>query len=242
MPPLYLASGSPRRRELLTQIGVPFNVVSAPIDETPLPSESASAYVERLARAKAAAGLASLKDPVQGLRGHARSHRSDAVPEGGAAPVGAGMPAKGSTAALEEAVVLGADTAVVLDGRILGKPENREDALAMLAELSGREHQVLTAVALSDGQRVHSLCVTSKVRFRVISADEAQRYWASGEPADKAGGYAIQGLGAVFVTELSGSYSAVVGLPLSETAELLGQFGIACWQSPVHTPEVTNPR
>ena len=203
MNPLYLASGSPRRRELLTQIGVPFSVVSAPIDETPLPDESAPAYVERLARAKAAAGLACLEGP---------------------------------------AVVLGADTAVVLDGRILGKPENREDALAMLADLSGREHQVLTAVALSDGQRVHSLCVTSKVRFRAISAEEAQRYWASGEPADKAGGYAIQGLGAVFVTGLSGSYSAVVGLPLSETAELLGQFGIACWQSPAHTPEVTNPQ
>ncbi|AGA71915.1 septum formation inhibitor Maf [Pseudomonas plecoglossicida] len=203
MNPLYLASGSPRRRELLAQIGVPFSVVSAPIDETPLPNESAPAYVERLARAKAAAGLACLEGP---------------------------------------AVVLGADTAVVLDGRILGKPENREDALAMLADLSGREHQVLTAVALSDGQRVHSLCVTSKVRFRAISAEEAQRYWASGEPADKAGGYAIQGLGAVFVTGLSGSYSAVVGLPLSETAELLGQFGIACWQSPAHTPEVTNQR
>lgn len=203
MNPLYLASGSPRRRELLAEIGVPFSVVSAPIDETPLPNESAPAYVERLARAKAAAGLACLEGP---------------------------------------AVVLGADTAVVLDGRILGKPENREDALAMLADLSGREHQVLTAVALSDGQRVHSLCVTSKVRFRAISAEEAQRYWASGEPADKAGGYAIQGLGAVFVTGLSGSYSAVVGLPLSETAELLGQFGIACWQSPAHTPEVTNQR
>ncbi|WP_085664510.1 MULTISPECIES: Maf family protein [Pseudomonas] len=237
MTPLYLASGSPRRRELLTQIGVPFSVVSAPIDETPLPDESAPAYVERLARAKAAAGLASLEHPVQAIRGHARSH------EGSAVPVGAGAPANSHTAALENrAVVLGADTAVVLDGRILGKPETREDALAMLADLSGREHQVLTAVALSDGQRVHSLCVTSKVRFRAISAEEAQRYWASGEPADKAGGYAIQGLGAVFVTGLSGSYSAVVGLPLSETAELLGQFGIACWQSPAHTPEVTNQR
>ncbi|MGK0149067.1 Maf family protein [Pseudomonas putida] len=203
MTPLYLASGSPRRRELLTQIGVPFSVVSAPIDETPLPDESAPAYVERLARAKAAAGLACIEG---------------------------------------QAVVLGADTAVVLDGRILGKPENREDALAMLADLSGREHHVLTAVALSDGPRVQSLCVTSKVRFRAISAEEAQRYWASGEPADKAGGYAIQGLGAVFVTGLFGSYSAVVGLPLSETAELLGQFGIACWQSPAHTPEVTNQR
>jgi septum formation protein len=203
MTPLYLASGSPRRRELLTQIGVPFIVISAPIDESPLPSESAPAYVERLARAKAAAGLARVDGP---------------------------------------AVVLGADTAVVLDGRILGKPENREDALAMLADLSGREHQVLTAVALDDGQRVHSCCVTSTVRFRAISTDEAQRYWASGEPADKAGGYAVQGLGAVFVTGLSGSYSAVVGLPLCETADLLGQFGIACWQSLAHTPEVTNPQ
>lgn len=193
MNPLYLASGSPRRRELLTQIGVPFTPVSAPIDEIPLPGESAEAYVERLAVAKAEAGLASLGGP---------------------------------------ALTLGADTAVVLDGRILGKPENREHALAMLAELSGRAHQVLTAVAVSDGQRCQSLCVASNVRFRPISPAEAERYWASGEPADKAGGYAIQGLGAVFVTGLEGSYSAVVGLPLSETAELLGQFGIACWQVP----------
>jgi len=200
MKPLYLASGSPRRRELLTQIGVPFTVTSAPIDETPLPDESAVAYVERLAKAKAEAGLASLVGP---------------------------------------AVVLGADTAVVLDGRILGKPENREDALAMLADLAGREHQVLTAVALSDGQCSLSVCVTSNVRFRAIAPEEAQRYWASGEPADKAGGYAIQGLGAVFVTGLQGSYSAVVGLPLSETAELLAQFGIACWQIPALSPEVT---
>ncbi|MNO70337.1 Maf-like protein YhdE [compost metagenome] len=195
MNALYLASGSPRRRELLTQIGVPFTVVSAPIDETPLADESATAYVERLARAKAAAGLASL----------------------------------GAEAG---AVVLGADTAVVLEGRILGKPENREDALSMLAALAGREHQVLTAVAVSDGHRCLSLCVASSVRFRPITDDEAQRYWASGEPQDKAGGYAIQGLAAVFVTGLEGSYSAVVGLPLSETAELLARMGIACWQVP----------
>lgn len=200
MKPLYLASGSPRRRELLTQIGVPFTVTSAPIDETPLLAESAVAYVERLAKAKAEAGLAQLDAP---------------------------------------AVVLGADTAVVLDGRILGKPENREDALAMLADLADREHQVLTAVALSDGQCSLSVCVTSNLRFRAITAEEAARYWASGEPADKAGGYAIQGLGAVFVTGLQGSYSAVVGLPLSETAELLAQFGIACWQVAAVSPEVT---
>ncbi|MDR0208132.1 MAG: Maf-like protein [Pseudomonas putida] len=199
MTPLYLASGSPRRRELLAQIGVPFTQVAAPIDETPLPGEGAADYVERLARAKAAAGLAQVQSP---------------------------------------GVVLGADTAVVLEGRILGKPESREHGLAMLADLSDREHQVLTAVALSDGRRCLSACVASTVRFRAISASEAERYWASGEPQDKAGGYAIQGLGAVFVTGLVGSYSAVVGLPLSETADLLGQFAIACWQQ----HEVPAPR
>ncbi|BCJ05317.1 MULTISPECIES: Maf family protein [Pseudomonas] len=199
MTQLYLASGSPRRRELLTQIGVPFTVVSAPIDETPLPGEAPAAYVERLAQAKAVAGFAHTD--------------------------GAG-------------VVLGADTTVVLDGQILGKPENREQALAMLGDLSKREHQVLTAVALTDGQRSISRCVSTTVRFRTISFEEALRYWDSGEPVDKAGGYAIQGLGAVFVSAIEGSYSAVVGLPLSETAELLEQFAIPCWQQ----QEDTTPR
>lgn len=203
MKPLYLASGSPRRRELLAQIGVPFAVVSAPIDETPLPGEGADAYVERLAVAKAQAGLAALQGP---------------------------------------GVVLGADTAVVLDGRIMGKPDNREHALAMLRELGGKAHQVLTAVAVCDGQRCESVRVSSTVHFRAIDAAQAERYWATGEPADKAGGYAIQGLGAVFVTGLQGSYSAVVGLPLCETAEILAEFGIACWQEAALLPEVTNQR
>ncbi|WP_342623181.1 Maf family protein [Pseudomonas alkylphenolica] len=196
MTPLYLASGSPRRRELLTQIGIPFTTLSASVDESPLPNETAPAYVERLARAKASAGLAAL------------------------------LPREANAAL----AVLGADTAVVLDGQILGKPVDRDDALAMLAVLSGREHQVLTAVAVADQQRCLSVCVASQVRFRPISSEEAQAYWASGEPLDKAGAYAIQGLGAVFVQRLEGSYSAVVGLPLSETAELLGQFAIPCWQ------------
>ncbi|WP_288097780.1 Maf family protein [Pseudomonas sp.] len=193
MKPLYLASGSPRRRELLTQIGVPFSAVSADIDETPLAHESPSAYVERLARGKAAAG----RDVV----------RSDAP-----------------------FCVLGADTAVVLDGKILGKPVDEADACAMLKMLSGCEHEVLTAIALLEGERCESRVVRSVVRFRPISSDEAAAYWASGEPWDKAGGYGIQGLGAVFVAGLNGSYSAVVGLPLCETAELLGHFGIPCWQ------------
>lgn len=193
MATLYLASGSPRRRELLTQIGVPFQILSAPIDEAVLPGESAEAYVQRLAQAKAAAGLATLSTP-------------------------------------SNAVVLGADTAVVLDGQILGKPVDRADALAMLQLLSGREHQVLTAVALNDGQRSRVCLVSSDVSLRPVSADEAQAYWASGEPQDKAGGYAIQGLAAIFVNGMRGSYSAVVGLPLCETAALLSEFGIPSWQ------------
>jgi len=196
MNSLYLASGSPRRRELLTQIGVPFAPLSASIDETPLPGEAPLAYVERLARGKAQAGLAQLR-------------------------------ANGTAAG---AVVLGADTAVVLEGRILGKPLDQADALAMLAALSGRQHQVLTAVALADDQRCEVRSVTSHVRFRPISAQQARAYWASGEPCDKAGSYAIQGLAAIFVESLAGSYSAVVGLPLCETADLLGHFGIPCWQ------------
>ncbi|MHA6141635.1 Maf family protein [Pseudomonas mohnii] len=194
MKSLYLASGSPRRRELLTQIGVPFSAVSADIDETPLAHESPSAYVERLARGKAAAG----RDVVQ-----------------------SGAPF----------CVLGADTAVVLDGKILGKPVDEADACAMLKMLSGCEHEVLTAIAVLEGERCESRVVRSVVRFRPISSDEATAYWASGEPKDKAGGYGIQGLGAVFVAGLNGSYSAVVGLPLCETAELLGHFGIPCWQN-----------
>ena len=193
MKPLYLASGSPRRRELLTQIGVPFTAVGADIDETPLDHEPPSAYVERLARGKAEAGRRALDAGVDGC-------------------------------------VLGADTAVVLEGRILGKPVDQADALSMLLSLSGRDHEVLTAIAVLDGSRCESRVVRSRVRFRSITEQEAMAYWASGEPRDKAGSYGIQGLGAVFVAGLEGSYSAVVGLPLCETAELLGHFGIPCWQ------------
>jgi len=194
MKPLYLASGSPRRRELLTQIGVSFTAISADIDETPLDHETPSAYVERLARGKAEAGRRSLP-----------------IDDGGC--------------------VLGADTAVVLDGRILGKPLDQDEARSMLLGLAGRDHEVLTAIALLDGQRCESRVVRSRVRFRPVTEEEAAAYWASGEPRDKAGGYGIQGLGAVFVAGLEGSYSAVVGLPLCETAQLLGHFGIPCWQT-----------
>ena len=190
---LYLASGSPRRRELLKQIGVSFTPLATEVDETPLPDEAPQAYVLRLARAKAQAGLQAL-----------------------------------ATAA--DAVVLGADTCVVLDGVILGRPRDGLEARGMLQALSGRSHEVLSAVALAEAQRCESCVVSSQVRFRSLSGAEIEAYWASGEPQDKAGSYAIQGLGAVFVQDLQGSFSAVMGLPLCETAALLADFGIACWQ------------
>ena len=198
MSMLYLASGSPRRRELLGQIGVPFSTLPTVIDETPLLNEPAVDYVQRLACAKAQAGLSSLAVPGT-------------------------------------AVVLGADTSVVLGGRILGKPESRAEALSMLAALSGQTHEVLTAVALANSQRCEVRVVSSQVSFRTLSTAEIEAYWASGEPQDKAGSYAIQGLGAVFVADLHGSFSAVVGLPLCETAALLADFGIPCWQRPSET-------
>lgn len=194
MASLYLASCSPRRRELLAQIGVPFVTLNAAIDESALPAEPAHGYVERLALEKARAGLASLADNT-------------------------------------DAVVLGADTAVVLDGQILGKPQTRSEALAMLAALSGCEHQVLTAVALASRTRSAVQVVTSRVTFRPLRPGEAEAYWATGEPCDKAGSYGIQGLAAVFVSQLQGSYSAVVGLPLCETAQMLNEFAIPCWQT-----------
>ena len=195
MAELFLASASPRRRELLAQIAVPCVTQIASIDETPLPAEPAAVYVERLALEKARAGLRALGEPA-------------------------------------DAVVLGADTAVVLDGRILGKPADFAESREMLLSLSGRSHQVMTAVALVGAGRESSRVVTSEVSFRTLGEAEIAAYWASGEPCDKAGSYGIQGLAAVFVNHMQGSYSAVVGLPLCETAEMLGQFGIACWQLP----------
>ncbi|WP_312669164.1 Maf family protein [Stutzerimonas nitrititolerans] len=191
MAALLLASASPRRRELLTQIGVPFELLSITLDETPLPAERPEAYVQRLAREKALAGWAAVGD--------------------------------------DSVAVLGADTTVVIDERILGKPADRAEGLLILESLSDREHHVLTAVALATRGACEVRLVTSRVRFRRIERAEAEAYWASGEPCDKAGGYAIQGWGAVFVAELRGSYSAVVGLPLCETAQLLDQAGIARW-------------
>lgn len=190
---VYLASGSPRRRELLRQIGVPFRVIGAAVDERLRPAESACPYVLRLAAAKADAGWESSRDAIQ-------------VP------------------------VLAADTAVVLDGRILGKPADRQDAEAMLRQLSGRTHEVLTGVALRGPHGLESRVSRSAVTFRSITAAEVRDYWETGEPADKAGAYAVQGLAAIFIADLRGSYSGVMGLPLFETAELLRAAGVPYWR------------
>jgi septum formation protein len=190
---IYLASGSPRRRELLQQIGVSFQLVGADLDETALQGESALAYVSRLAQAKATVGWE-------------RSRNSGGAP------------------------VLAADTAVVLDGKILGKPKGLNDAMAMLLELSGRAHEVLTAVALRTAAGIDAKVSRSTVTFRSIDRSEARAYWETGEPSDKAGAYAIQGYAAIFITDLKGSYSGVMGLPLFETAALLKAAGVMCWQ------------
>ncbi len=184
-PLIVLASASPRRRELLVQLGVPHEVLPVHIDETPLPREDPAVLAQRLARAKALAGRER---------------------------AGATRP------------VLGSDTVVAVGEEILGKPLHRDDALAMLAKLSGREHQVFTAVALAlpadTGPVLQALSETT-VWMRRITAAEADGYWATGEPEGKAGAYAIQGLGAVFIEQIHGSYSGVMGLPLYETARLL---------------------
>jgi septum formation protein len=192
---VYLASGSPRRRELLAQIGVPFQVLHVTVDETRLPGEAPDAYVLRLAHQKAGAGWR-------------------ARPPGSHSPV------------------LAADTTVVLEGEILAKPDDRSGGEQMLHELSGRTHEVLTAVVLATQAGLNSRTSRSEVTFRPISAAEARDYWDTGEPRDKAGGYAIQGGAAVFVADLRGSYSGVMGLPLFETAELLELAGVPRWSYP----------
>jgi len=191
---LFLASKSPRRRALLTQIGVQFGVVDVDLDEVRLPGESPEAYVLRLALDKARAGRA-LIEPRRGLP------------------------------------VLAADTAVVIGDRILGKPADRAEAAAMMRLLSGRTHRVLSGIALV-GERERRGLSISEVRFREVTVHEADAYWSTGEPCDKAGGYAIQGLGALFVANLRGSYSGVMGLPVFETGLLLAEVGIDCLPHP----------
>jgi septum formation protein len=189
-PVVCLASVSPRRRELLSQIGVPHTVVGADIDETAHSGELPREYVLRMARQKALT-----------------------VRERG-----------------ERLPVLAADTTVVLDDVIYGKPRDRADGIAMLGRLSARTHEVLTAVAVADARGVDLRLSVSRVRFRGLTPEECAAYWDTGEPRDKAGGYAVQGAAAVFIESLSGSYSGVMGLPLFETAELLRAAGVGYWE------------
>lgn len=188
-PSLVLASASPRRQELLAQIGVHFDVQVPDIDEQRHPGEMPEPYVCRLAEEKAQAGLALASQ--SGL------------------------------------AVLGADTIVVCEGQIMGKPGDRDEAIAMLELLSGRDHSVLTAVCIANHARSELLLAPSRVKFRTLDTAEILAYWESGEPIGKAGAYAIQGLAAMFVEHLEGSYSGVMGLPLYETALLLQEFGVA---------------
>ena len=198
-PRIYLASKSPRRRDLLRQIGVNFDVLTfragergedADVDETPLPGEAVERYVERLALAKAQAGMRRVL--WRKLLPHP---------------------------------VLAADTTLEVDGEIVGKPRDAAEAHAILERLSGRRHRVLTAVAMSDGERTRSRLSVSEVAFRRLSEHDIRRYIATGEPFDKAGAYGIQGHAAIFVEEIRGSYSGIMGLPLFETAALLEIFG-----------------
>lgn len=184
---LVLASASPRRAELLRQINVGFEVLPADIDETQRAGESASAYVQRMAREKA--------ERVVQMVGPERA-------------------------------VLAADTTVVVDGQILGKPGSEDEGLAMLAALSGRTHQVLTAVVLAQRERLHTALSRSVVHMRAFTPAGAAAYWATGEGHDKAGAYAIQGIAGQLIERLEGSYSGVVGLPLAETAALLREAGL----------------
>lgn len=187
---LYLASQSPRRRQLLEQVGVAHGTVNVDVPEVRAPGEPPQDYVSRVAREKAGAGLLALS----GVKG---------------------------------AVVLGADTEVVLDEEVFGKPRDAAHAAAMLERLSGRTHRVISAVwCVSAGREEHAVTL-NEVTFAPLSADDIGRYVASGEPMGRAGAYAIQGRAAAFISDLRGSYSGVMGLPLFETVALLRRFGIA---------------
>ncbi|MBI3480902.1 MAG: septum formation inhibitor Maf [Nitrosomonadales bacterium] len=196
-PRIYLASQSPRRRELLKQIGVNFELLllrsdprrNIEVDETPYADEDPERYVRRVCQAKAQAGFDALK-----MRN------------------------------LPPFPVLAADTTVTLDGKIFGKPENAEHAAVMLRQLSGREHQVFSAVAISFKEHLEVALSTSTVRFAMLDEERIRRYLLTSEYTDKAGGYGIQGHAGAFIEHLSGSYSGVMGLPLFETVQLLKHF------------------
>ena len=195
---IYLASKSPRRRELLKQIGIQFELLMmreqsprGDVDEAPLANEAAHVYVERIALLKARIAMKAMRERRLPTR-----------------------------------LILTADTTVTIDGEVLGKPVDRDDAVRMLERLSDKSHQVLSAVAVASDREIKHVVTTSVVTFARLSDDDIKRYVDSGEPMDKAGGYAVQGLAAKFISSLTGSYSGVMGLPLYDTTILLRQCGL----------------
>jgi septum formation protein len=203
-PLIYLASASPRRSALLDQIGVAHRVHPVDVDETARGGEAPEHYVRRLAVLKAE----TLWEKLAAAQRQPAAHGC----------------ANGAGAGCAGAAVLGADTAVVLDDQILGKPSDENDCVRILRLLSGRTHQVFTAVALR-ASTCQSRVNVSDVTFRQLADEEIRRYWRSGEPADKAGAYAVQGRAALFIERIAGSYSGIMGLPLFETGELLAAIG-----------------
>jgi septum formation protein len=187
---IYLASASPRRQELLRQLGIAFEAIPSNLHEERAAGESPEQYVARVALDKARHVAGQLRE--RGLSAHP---------------------------------VLGADTEVVLDGEILGKPKDRAHGLAMLKRLAGRTHEVLTGIAVLHQGREHAALSRSRVTFAPLDEAEIRRYWDTGEPADKAGGYAVQGKAAAFIARIEGSYSGIMGLPLHELAQVLKNAG-----------------
>jgi len=195
---LYLASGSPRRQELMQQLNLQFEVIQAPIEEAVLPNETPSAYVKRIAIEKAQAGYAKALSKRQG---------------------------EPADSADSDVWVVGGDTAVIFNQHIFGKPVNEADAKRMLSILSGQTHQVLSSLAIVHNNQVYCTINTTQVTFKALTDREINDYWLSGEPEGKAGSYAIQGLGAKFIKTIHGSYSGVMGLPVFELDQLLTESG-----------------
>ena len=187
---LILASGSPRRHEILTNLGVQFTSLSPDIDENIIDNERPTDYVSRLAREKCKSVFAR---------------------------------------SAQQVVVLGSDTSILIDQKILTKPSCEDHSVEMLMSLSGKWHQVLTAVAVMDNQTMEQILVSSDVEFCQLNEAMCRTYWRTGEPADKAGSYAIQGIGSRFVRQIQGSYTAIVGLPAMQTAQLLERFAVDTW-------------
>lgn len=212
---LVLASASPRRRELLAQAGFEFEVCPAHIAEEPRPGEDPVAYVTRLAREKAEAVMQGTEKQGPRDRGNEGVEKQGTRKRGHEASVGA----------RDEIVVLGADTTVTLDGHILEKPRDAEDAARMLRMLSGRTHQVITGVAVVDESGAEVAAEVTAVRFVTLSDEEIAAYVATGEPMDKAGAYGIQGLAAKWIPRIEGCYFNVVGLPLALVAAMLEPAG-----------------